>query len=55
MAVTAEVFYVTFKYFKTYWRRKHEFPVLFSQPEHQHLKIIRLQYPRETNAWLGKL
>ena len=41
--------------FKTYWRRKREFPMLLSQPEHRHLKIIRFQHLRETNAWLDSL
>jgi adenylate kinase family enzyme len=38
--------------FKTYWRRKREYPALFSQPEHQHLKVIRLKHPRQTEDWL---
>lgn len=41
--------------FKTYWRRKREFPMLLSQPEHQHLKLIRLKHPGETEAWLEGL
>jgi len=41
--------------FKTYWRRKHEFPMLLSQPEFQHLKLIRLKHPRETEVWLKGL
>lgn len=41
--------------FRTYWRRKREFPVLFSQPEHRHLDIIRFRHPRETEAWLRSL
>lgn len=38
--------------FKTYWRRKREFPVVLSLPEHQHLKLIRFTHPEETEAWL---
>lgn len=38
--------------FKTYWRRKREYPDLFAQPEHSHLKILRFKKPRETAAWL---
>jgi len=38
--------------FKTYWRRKREYPELFAQPEHQHLKLIRFSYPAETDEWL---
>ncbi len=41
--------------FKTYWRRKREYPLLFSQPELQHLKLIRFQHPKETNEWLEAL
>jgi len=41
--------------FKTYWRRKREYPKLFSQPENQHLKVLRFKHPRETNEWLRKL
>jgi adenylate kinase family enzyme len=38
--------------FKSYWRRKREIPILLSQPEHQHLKLIRLLHPREKEKWL---
>jgi len=41
--------------FKTYWRRKREYPLLFSQPELQHLKLIRFQHPSETDEWLNAL
>jgi adenylate kinase family enzyme len=41
--------------FQTYWRRKREYPMLFSQPEHQHLKLIRLKSPNETERWLERL
>ncbi len=41
--------------FKTFWRRKREIPMLLSQPEHQHLKLIRLKHPRETKEWLKGL
>jgi adenylate kinase family enzyme len=41
--------------FKTYWRRKREYPLLFSQPELQHLKLIQFQHPRETKDWLEAL
>ncbi len=39
--------------FQTYWKRKREYPMLFSQPEHQHLKLIRFRNPRETEEWLA--
>jgi len=41
--------------FKTYWRRKREYPLLFSLPEHHHLEIIRFKHPQETETWLKKL
>ena len=41
--------------FRTYWRRKREIPMLLSQLEHQHLKLIRLRHPKETEEWLKKL
>ena len=41
--------------FQTYWRRKGEYPLLLSQPEHQHLYLIRFRDPTETEEWLEKL
>jgi adenylate kinase family enzyme len=41
--------------FKTYWRRKCEFPRLFAQPEFAHLRIFRFTSPGETKAWLCTL
>jgi len=41
--------------FKTYWGRKREYPVLLSQPEYQHLKLIQFKRPRETDEWLERL
>lgn len=41
--------------FKTYWRRKREFPELLAQPEHRHLQLIRFKEPKETDKWLAKL
>lgn len=38
--------------FKTYWRRKREYPQLFSLPENAHLKVIRFKRPNETERWL---
>ena len=48
-------FSVTFKQLKTYRKRKREYPALFAQPEHQHLKIIRFQHPRKTKEWMTEL
>ena len=41
--------------FKTYWRRKREYPQLFSMPEYSHMKIIHHKTPKETQLWLDHL
>ncbi|OGO39561.1 MAG: hypothetical protein A2Z03_09485 [Chloroflexi bacterium RBG_16_56_8] len=41
--------------FKSYWRRKREYPLLFAEPSHAHLTVFRFQSPRETEAWLASL
>lgn len=41
--------------FKTYWRRKREYPLLLAQPEHAHLHPIRFSSPGETKNWLASL
>ena len=41
--------------FKTYRRRKREIPLLLSEPEHKHLKLIRFRHPKETRTWLESL
>lgn len=41
--------------FKTYWRRKREYPLLFAEQCGAHLKVIRLKSPREAEEWLNKL
>ena len=41
--------------FKTYWRRKREYPMLLSQPEHRHLVLLRFKNPTETGEWLEHL
>jgi len=41
--------------FKTYWRRKREYPQLFAQPEYSHLKIIHFKTPHETEKWVESL
>jgi adenylate kinase family enzyme len=38
--------------FKTYWRRKREYPKLFALPENAHLKIIHFKHPKEAEGWL---
>ncbi len=41
--------------FKTYWRRKREYPMLFSQPEYAHLNVFRFKSPGETDFWMKSL
>jgi adenylate kinase family enzyme len=41
--------------FKTYWRRKREYPMLFAFPENTHLKIIRFKHPKEADDWMENL
>jgi len=41
--------------FKTYWRRKREYPQLLAQPEHQHLELFHFRNPVETDRWLESL
>ena len=38
---------------KTHWSRRRLFPQAFAQPEHAHLRVVRLRYPRETKRWLS--
>jgi adenylate kinase family enzyme len=38
--------------FKTYWRRKREYPVLFTLPENSHLKVIHFKHPKVGEDWL---
>ena len=42
-------------FFKTYWRRKKETPILLSMPEHKHLKVMHFTRPHETDEWLNSL
>ena len=36
-------------FFKTYWRRKREIPVLISLKEYRHLKLFHIKSPREAD------
>ena len=36
----------------TYNRRRREYPILFSQPEYSHLRVIRLHSSRAAQKWL---
>jgi adenylate kinase family enzyme len=41
--------------FRTYNKRRQEYPVLFQQPEYAHLKIVRVRSPQEVQHWLENL
>lgn len=41
--------------FKTYWRRKREYPQLLSEPRHAHLTVFRFKSPREAKKWFTSL
>ncbi len=41
--------------FKTYWRRKKEYPQLLALPEHQHLHLYHFYSPQETENWLNTI
>ena len=38
--------------FKTYWKRKKEYPNLLSSPTFCHIKVLRFKSPKETEVWL---
>jgi adenylate kinase family enzyme len=37
---------------QTYRRRRQEYPALLAQPEHAHLRVVRLRSPQKTESWL---
>ena len=39
---------------QTYGRRRREYPVLFSQPQNSHIKVIRFRWPGQTERWLSQ-
>ncbi len=41
--------------FKTYRRRRREYPALLGQPENSHLALVRLRSPRGAGEWLSAL
>ena len=41
--------------FKSYHRRKKQYPLLFAQPEYAHLQIVHLRSPRQARRWLASL
>ena len=42
-------------FFKAYWRRKREIPMLLMWKENQHLKVFHFKSPREAEEWLDYL
>lgn len=38
--------------FKTYWRRKREYPQYLAMPEHSHLRVFHFENPGEAQEWL---
>lgn len=38
---------------KTHWSRRRRFPEAFTQPEHLHLRVVRLRSLRQTKRWLA--
>src|SRR5579859_7482038 len=40
---------------KTHHRRRRTFPRLFAQPEHAHVRVVRLHSPRAARAWLATI
>ena len=40
--------------FKTYWRRRGEYPELFQRPEYSHLRVVRLRSPQAAQRWLAE-
>ena len=41
--------------FKTYWRRKREYPRLLALPEYSHLILFHFKNPIETDKWIKSL
>lgn len=41
--------------FKTYWAYQRELPLLFQEPAHAHLRVVRLRQPRDAETWLAGL
>ena len=38
--------------FKTYWRRKRQYPELFNEPEYSHLSVHQFTDPEKAEIWL---
>lgn len=40
---------------KTYFRHQREFPEYFAMPQYQHIEVVELRSPAETDEWLASL
>ncbi len=40
---------------KSYPRHQKEYPLEFTKPEHQHLRVIRFRHPGEAEKWMKRL
>lgn len=40
---------------RSHMGQRREFPILFAQPENQHLAVLRLHSPQETQRWLSRV
>ena len=39
--------------FKSHWRRRRTLPLALAQPQHTHLRLVRLRSPRAAARWLA--
>ena len=39
--------------FKSHWRRRRTLPLALAQPQHTHLRLVRLRSPRAAAQWLA--
>lgn len=46
---------IFFWLFKSYWKMRREYPVLFKQPEYAHLEVRHFRSPQEARVWLQNL
>jgi adenylate kinase family enzyme len=40
---------------QTYRKNRKKYPILFTQPEYAHLKVVHLRSPKTTHVWLSSL
>jgi adenylate kinase family enzyme len=43
------------KALRSHMGQRREFPILFAQPQNQHLAVVRLRSPRATSRWLSRV